>query len=171
MSKQFCLNCQQETEFKKGHCPDCFDSHDTCCTCGGPMQDKDKSFREYRHCPNACEFENIVADLQDEPLDEDPTEQTIGTIDDDFEYNFSGTPITKSLLKFCWKCKEKTIDSINAQKDKVEIFGHICPICNSSIREDPKLLISIAKRLGLSPDQRRFKYLKKMVDDLKRLPK
>ena len=95
-----------------------------------------------------------------------PYQLTFG--DADTDYNLPDSSKTKSFLKFCWKCKEKTIDCINAQKDKVEIFGHICPDCGFSIREDPRLLKSIGKRLGLTPDQKRFRYLQEMVDDLKK---
>ena len=35
----------------------------------------------------------------------------------------------------------------------------------NSIREDPRILISVAKYLGVKPDQGRFKYLKKIVSE------
>ena len=169
MSIRFCRNCQRETEFTNGHCPQCLFTHDTCCTCGAKStKEPDGLGNEYIVLPCDCEFEIFSEDWQNEQLNDSPTELPPKAYYDSTEYSFSDN---EEFQIHCWNCKKPTIDPKIASKDTVKIFGYICPKCSSSIRDDPKMLTSIAKRLGLSPNEERFKYLKEMVDDLKKLPK
>ena len=169
-----CKNCLKETVFVDGYCPECITTSDSCCTCGAQSttREPDGLGNEYIVWPCNCRYEIIMQDLECEPQDDTQTEQPPETFgEDDTVYNLPGSARTKQFLIACWNCKEEKIDPNKAIKDQVKIFGYICPDCSCSIREDRNLLMSIAKRLGMRPEERRIKYLKEIVDDLKKLPK
>jgi len=165
MSMRFCINCQKETNFKHGVCPQCFSTHDTCCTCGGPMNDYDLRMNEWRHCPKGCAEDNISQELDNDPNWNEPMPA------DQYDPSFheSGTQLSKRYRNRCWQCR-KEIDSNVCHPDKVKEFAFICsePSCDVSLREHPNVRLYVARYRGVPSENITDEILNELLSRPKR---